>query len=157
MPRFGSLQIVFAALVCMTLIVGAWAVWTEYAAFPPHFRGFGELTARGEVAGWAVNAASSSARVEVQLYVDGRFVAYDVASLARSDVVAAGRTAEENCGYRFALPTLPAGGHEARVYAMHAAASGELRTLQQLGNTLHFTTGAEGRLMSRATTAAPSR
>ncbi|MDT7807829.1 MAG: hypothetical protein QOJ70_1642 [Acidobacteriota bacterium] len=149
MPRFGPLRIVFAALVCLTLGVGAHAVWTEYAAFPPHFRGFGEVTPRGEVAGWAVNSAEPAARVEVQLYVDGRFIAYGVASLARPDVKAAGRSADENCGYRFTLAPLAEGEHEARIYAMHAGDAGELRTLQQLGNTLHFKTGADGRLLSR--------
>lgn len=150
MSRFGRLQLVFAALACLTFAVGAHAVWTEYARFPPHFRGFGEVTRRGEVAGWAVNAARPAARVEVHLYVDGRFSARGVATLPRPDVVAAGRAADADCGYRFALPPLPAGEHEARVYAAHADASGELRTLRELGNTLRFTTGADGRVVAPA-------
>ena len=156
MSRFGRLQLVFAALACLTLAVGAHAVWTEYARFPPHFRGFGEVTRKGEVAGWAVNAARPDARVEVQLYVDGRFAAQDVALLPRPDVLAAGRSRDANCGYRFALPPLPAGEHEARVYAVHADAAGELRTLRQLGDTLRFTTAADGRVVNTAG-AAPTR
>jgi hypothetical protein len=150
MSRFGRLQIAFAALVGLTLSAGAYAVWTEYAAFPPHFRGFGEVTRRGEVAGWAVDTSRTAARVEVQLYVDGRFVAHGTASLPRPDVVAAGRAEDESCGYSFALPAFPAGEHEARVYALHAGGPGGLRTLTQLGNALRFTAGADGRALSQA-------
>ena len=154
MSRFGRLQIAFAALACLTLAAGAYAVWTEYARFPPHFRGFGEVTRKSEVAGWAVNAARPDSRVEVQLYLDGRFAAQDVALLPRPDVMAAGRAPDANCGYRFPLPPLPAGEHEARVYAVHADGS-ELRTLRQLGNALRFTTGADGRVVNPAGVAPP--
>jgi hypothetical protein len=147
MSRFGRLQIIFAALVALTLSAGAYAVWTEYDAFPPALRGFGEVTPRGEVAGWAVDASRPGERVKVHLYVDGRFVAHGEAALPRPDVVAAGRAADENCGYSFALPALAAGAHEARVYALHAPGGGrERRTLKQLGNALHFTTGDDGRV-----------
>jgi hypothetical protein len=151
MSRLGRLQILFAALACLTLAAGAYAVWTEYTVFPPSLRGFGEVTRRGEVAGWAVDASAPAARVEVQLYVDGRFVAHGTASLPRPDVVAAGRAEDESCGYSFTLPQLPAGEHEARVYATHSA---RFRvgphTLNQLGNALRFTTGADGRILTRA-------
>ena len=151
MSRFGRLQILFAALACLTLAVGAYAVWTEYTVFPPHFRGFGEVTRRGEVAGWAVDGSDPVARVEVQLYVDGHFVAQGTASLPRPDVVAAGRAEDESCGYSFMLPQLPMGEHEARVYATHSV---RFRlgphTLKQLGNPLRFNTGGDGRVLSEA-------
>jgi len=147
MKSFGRLQILFAALACLTLAVGTYAVWREYAAFPPRLRGFGEVTRRGEVAGWAVDPARPGARVEVQLYVDGRFVAHGVASLPRPDVLATGRAPDENCGYRFQLPPLAAGEHEARVYALHTPGAGDLRALKQLGNAIRFTMGADGRVI----------
>ena len=151
MSRFGRLQILFAALAGLTLAAGAYAVWTEYAAFPPYFRGFGEVTRRGEVAGWAVDASDPSARVEVQLYVDGRFVAHSAATLPRPDVVAAGRAQDQHCGYSFPLPALPAGGHEARVYALRAAGSRRgPHTLKQLGHALRFETGGDGRVLTHA-------
>jgi hypothetical protein len=140
-----KLSLVFAALVCVTLAAGAWAVWAEYDSFPPHFRGFGEVTRGGEVAGWAVDASRPSARVEVELYVDGRFVAHGVAALPRPDVVAAGRATDPDCGYRFPLPALAPGAHEARIYALHAPGPEDLRTLRQLGDPLRFDAGADGR------------
>lgn len=145
-----KLQIVLAALVCVTLAAGAWVVWVEYSWFPPHFRGFGEVTRQGEVAGWAVDASRPGARVEVELYVDGRFVAHGVATLPRPDVVAAGRATDPDCGYRFALPILAAGPHEARVYALHAPGSASLRTLKQLGDPLRFDADADGRATTPA-------
>ena len=148
MPRFRRTHIVFAALFCLTLAVGSCAVWREYASFPPTLRGFGEVTRRGEVAGWAVDSASPGARVEVQLYVDGRFVAHGEAALPRPDVVAAGRASDPACGYRFALPALAAGEHEARVYALNTRAPAGLFTLKQLGNPLRFATGDDGRVTS---------
>lgn len=145
------MQFVFAALACLTLAAGAYAVWVEYSSFPPHFRGFGEVTRGGEVAGWAVDPTNPGARVEVELYVDGRFVAHGVAALPRPDVVAAGRAAGPDCGYSFPLPALAEGAHEARVYALHApGGAADRRTLKQLGDPLRFHTGADGRVKTQA-------
>jgi hypothetical protein len=149
-PRFRTSHTVFAALACLTLAAGAWAVWAEHGAFPPALRGFGEVTPRGEVAGWAVDSSRPAARVEVELYLDGRFAAHAAATLPRPDVVAAGRADDESCGYRFALSALAPGPHEARVYALHARAAGAAPTLKQLGDTLHFTTDAKGRVINPA-------
>ena len=144
--NFKFFQTLFAALVCVTLAAGAYVVWVEYRSFPPHFRGFGEVTRRGEVAGWAVDASRPDERVEVELYVDGLFVAHGVAALPRPDVVAAGRATDPDCGYRFPLPVLAEGPHEARVYALHAPGPADRRTLKQLGDPLRFDTGADGRV-----------
>ena len=141
MPAPGyKTHLLLAALFLTTLAVGALTLYARHAAFPPHFRGFGEVTSRGEVAGWAVNSASPDERVQVELYVDGRFVAHQTAALPRPDVVAAGRASDERCGYTFPLPPLPPGEHEARVYALHSPASADYRTLQQLGLALRFKT-----------------
>ena len=145
-----KLSLVFAALVSVTAAAGAYTVWVEYGSFPPHFRGFGEVTRNGEVAGWAVDPRNPGARVEVELYVDGRFVAHGSATLPRPDVVAAGRATDPDCGYRFPLPTLAEGSHEARVYALHAPGPADRRTLKQLGDPLRFDTGADGRVTNPA-------
>jgi hypothetical protein len=107
--------------------------------FPPHFRGWGEVVIeRRSIGGWVVNARDAGERVEVRLYVDGRFAGSSVAELPRPDVVRAGRAADERCGYDFKLPPLPAGEHEARVYAAHAARGGAYRTLLLSGTPLRF-------------------
>ena len=133
-----------------SLLVGAATVVLYLYFFPPHFRGWGEVTARPGVAGWAVNSSSPTSRVEVQLYVDGRFIALSVAELARPDVVAAGWTTDERCGYDFLLPPLPAGEHEARVYAVHEVGGSSYRMLQMLGAPLHFKTDAGGNIITSA-------
>lgn len=130
---------------------GALAVGAREVFFPPRFRGFGEVTAGGRVAGWVVDrrGAASSRPVEVQLYIDGAFAAAASADLPRPDVLAAGRAPAERCGYSFALPALAAGGHEARVYAAHAVGGGAHRTLQQTGAALRFEVGEDGRVVAR--------
>ncbi len=127
-----------ACLTGITLLVGALSVVAYAIFFPPHFRGFGEVTAGHSVAGWIVNQSSLSTPVEVQLYVDGRFIAGGTADLPRPDVVAAGKTFNDRCGYNFPLPPLAAGTHEARVFATHKIGSGAYRTQQLIGGPLTF-------------------
>jgi hypothetical protein len=130
----------------LTLLVGALTVGLSSVFFPPHFQGWGELTPGGAVAGWAVNRAAPAERVEVQLYVDGRFVAGRTADLPRPDVSAAGYARDERCGYEFALPPLAAGRHEARVYATHKVWAGTYRTLLLTGRPIGFTVDDGGRV-----------
>lgn len=139
MPPLGhKTHLLLAALVLSTLAVGALTLYARHAAYPPHFRGFGEVTPRGEIAGWAVNAARPSERVHVELYIDGRFVAHQPAALPRPDVLAAGRARDERHGFFFATPALTPGEHEARVYAVHMSGEGRRRTLRQIGPALRF-------------------
>jgi hypothetical protein len=149
-PRFGKTQTLLALLVGATIVTGTLVVGARSVFFPPRFRGFGELTAGGQVAGWVVDGREATARpVEVQLYIDGAFAAAASADLPRPDVLAAGRSRDERCGYSFALPTLAAGEHEARVYAAHAVGGGAYRTLQQTGFALRFRVGEDGRVRLR--------
>ena len=119
-----------------TLFVGTLAVvvWTN--AFPPTFHGWGEAINSQAIAGWAVNNASPWERVEVQLFIDGKLHASQVAQLSRPDVVKAGWAKDEWHGYNFGLTDLAPGNHEARVYALHR--SGSRITLQLLGDPIVF-------------------
>lgn len=125
-----------------TLFVGALAVGFYLTAFTPYFRGSLDVADSRHIAGWVVNQREPQARVEVQLYIDGRFVGNHAADVARPDVLAAGRAADESHGFVFDTPPLPAGEHEARVYAVHASGEGERRTLQLLDKPLTFTVAA---------------
>jgi hypothetical protein len=140
----GRSQKLLAVLLVTTILVGAAAVVAYTIFFPPRFRGWGEVTSDGRVAGWAVDEYERGRRVEVQLYVDGRFVAAGVAELPRPDVLEAGRSSDEWCGYSFPLPSLNAGEHEARVYATHTVGGGAYRTLILTGKPLRFTVGEDG-------------
>ena len=123
--------------------MGALAVFAFITVLPPSFHGWGEVTESG-ISGWAVNNASPWDRVEVQLFVDGKFVASRVANESRPDVAAAGWAKDEWHGYNFPL-ALPGGGyHEARVYALYGR--NRLRkSLQQLGDPLYFIVNENGK------------
>ena len=117
-----------------TLFVGTLAVVVWANTFPPTFHGWGEAIDSQAIAGWAVNNASPWERVEVQLFIDGKLYASQVAQLSRPDVRAAGWAKDEWHGYNFLLTDLAPGNHEARVYALHR--SGNRITLQLLGDPI---------------------
>jgi len=134
-PQLANLLIGKSILETLFVATLAVVVWTN--AFPPTFHGWGEAINSQAIAGWAVNNASPSERVEVQLFIDGKFQASQLAELSRPDVVAAGWAKDESHGYNFTLAALPSGRHEARVYALHR--NGSRITLQLLGDPIPFT------------------
>ncbi|HEX2270798.1 MAG TPA: hypothetical protein VHH35_14730, partial [Pyrinomonadaceae bacterium] len=114
-------------------------------AFPPTFHGWGEAVVESkQIAGWAVNDANPGTPVEVQLFVAGKLAGTQTAQLSRPDVVVAGWSRSELCGYSFVLPSLPAGTHEARVYALHESGDAARYTLQLLGDPIRFVVNADG-------------
>jgi hypothetical protein len=119
-------------------IVGAVSVGVYLTFFPPYFRGWPEITPEYSVAGWAVNKAAPETSVEVQLFVDDRFIAAGTANISRPDVVAAGRAKSDKCGFNFALPSFGKGEHKAQVYAVNEVGAGNYRTLQSLGKPVFF-------------------
>ena len=129
-----------AKSVAEALFVAALFAAFSYAHFHPKFRGAVDVADARAVEGWVVDEAEPGARVEVQLFIDGQFAARARADRPRPDVLAAGRAASAEHGFRFDTPPLPAraGEYEARVYALHAAPGGERRTLNQIGKALRF-------------------
>jgi hypothetical protein len=143
-----SAKIVHALLgkaIAETILVGALAVGFFFQSFPPYFRGWGELE-NSKIAGWAINAASPGSRVEVQLFIDGAFTAKQTANQFRPDVRAAGWASDDWSGYRFDLPPLSTGAHQARIYALHSSGREKRKTLQQLGDPIDFVVGADGEI-----------
>ena len=129
-----------------TLLVGTIAVVGYVNAFPPTFHGWGEAVAETQsIAGWAINDGDPWQRVEVQLFIDGKFAGMQVANQSRPDVVAAGWARDEWHGYSFAVSGLSVGTHEARVYALHPSRNGARYTLQMLGDPIRFQVTADGR------------
>lgn len=131
------INLLIAKSILDTIFVGTIAVLVYTRAFPPTFHGWGEAVVESQmISGWAVNDADPWGRVEVQLFVDGKFVGTTVAQSSRPDVVAAGWAKDEWHGYNFLVSGLGEGMHEARVYALHQ--SGNRYTLQLLGNPIMF-------------------
>ena len=138
-------NLLIAKSILETIVIGTIAVVIYVNAFPPTFHGWGEVVLESEtIAGWAVNNAKPWDRVEVQLFIDGKFMGKQVAELSRPDVFAAGWSKDEWHGYSFMMPGLPDGPHEARVYAQHASGNGSRFTLQLLGDAIRFEVNADG-------------
>jgi hypothetical protein len=142
-PRLVNLLI--GKSIAETILVGAIAVGVYVNAFPPTFHGWGEAVAASRsIAGWAVNDADPWERVEVQLFIDGKLSGTQIANLSRPDVAAAGWAKDEWHGYNFVLSSLPAGDHEARVYALRESGGATRYTLQLLGDPIRFVVNADG-------------
>jgi hypothetical protein len=120
------------------LFVAALAVGAHYVAFRPHFRGVLDKAGPRAVEGWAYDRADPRRPVEVQLYLDGRFVAAGFADRPRPDVRAAGLAAHERVGFDFRLDPPVERPAEARVYAVTRSAGGARLTLRQIGGALRI-------------------
>ena len=130
--------------IAETLIVGALAVGTFLNFAPPTFHGWAEVTSDG-IAGWAVYDASPWERVEVQLFIDDKFVASQVANQPRPDVAAAGWAKDMWHGFEFKV-TPSIGEHVARIYALHSSGGGARKSLQNLGSPIRFFSGKDHQL-----------
>lgn len=144
-PSAKLLHTLIGKSIIETLLVGALAVFTFMNVFPPYFHGWGEVTESG-IAGWAINDAQPWDRVEVHLFVDGKFSSATLANLSRPDVMNAGWAKDEWHGYVFPVANVAAGTHEARVYALHDSGSGTRKSLQLLGDPLTFVIDEQGNL-----------
>ena len=136
--RARLMQLLVGKSIIEALFVSALAVTFIYHAFNPYFRGSLDSAENGAVVGWVVDGSQPGARVEVQLYIDGHFAGRGRADQYRPDVRAAGRAGDEFHGFKLQLPPLPAGAHEARIYAVHASGGGQRITLQQVDKVARF-------------------
>lgn len=130
--------LVIAKAVLDLLFVAALAVYSHAVAFHPYFTGSLDFADGESVRGWAVDRAQADRSVEVQLYVDGQFVADGFADQPRPDVFARGYAPDERHGFVFTFERPLYGQHETRVYAVYSSRGGARRTLQQIGSPLRF-------------------
>jgi hypothetical protein len=137
----GHMKLVHALIaksLAETIFVASLAVAFYLSAFPPSFHGWGEVLPHS-IAGWAVNQADPWERLEVQLFIDGKFVASATANQPRPDVSAAGWARDEWHGYKFDVLALRGPGrHQASVYALHGDPRGARQTLQMVGDPIWF-------------------
>ena len=120
------------------LLITAVSVGFYFVTTNPHLRGTLDVADSVAISGWAVDEVQPSVRVEVQLYVDGSFVADRAAAEFRPDVHQATRAEDDWHGFVFKTPALQTGEHEVRVYAVHASGSGARRILQLIGRPMRF-------------------
>jgi hypothetical protein len=150
LPSSTLIHVLIGKSIAETLLVGSLAVIAFLSVLPPYFQGWVDVTDDG-IAGWAVDRSSPWERVEVQLFIDGRFFDTEVASRSRPDVSAAGWTLDEWHGYNFVITSLSAGQHEARVYALRNSGNLARKSLQMLGKPMQFIVGADGKLQELPT------
>ena len=148
-PPARLIQLLIGKAVLETIFIAALALGFRVSAFPPTFHGWGEIIGPQQVvAGWAVDSANPWSLLNVQLVIDGEFIATQVASESRPDVARAGWSRDEWHGYTFKLPALQHGAHEAKIYAVHE--SGDRFTLQLLGDPIQFSVKRDGDIVPQA-------
>jgi hypothetical protein len=153
-PSISLVHVLIAKSIIETLFVSALVVVYFLDVFP-HFHGWGEATPQA-ISGWAVNSRNPTERVEVQLFVDDKFVARTVASQSRPQVVAGGWARDEWHGFTIPVSAMEVGYHEGRVYAIHDSGGGSRKTLQMLGHVFHFQVIPDGTLKSLDPPSEPS-
>jgi hypothetical protein len=136
--RSTLIHLLISKSMAEALLVTAVAVGFYFATTNTHFRGVLDRADSQIVSGWVVDEAQPSSRVEVQLFIDEKFTADTVAARLRPDVREARRADDDWHGFVFQTPSLPAGEHEARVYAVYSSGAGNRRTLQLIGKPFRF-------------------
>jgi len=139
-PRSSArlIQLLIGKSVIEALLITLVSIGFYLATTNPNIRGWLDQADRKIVSGWVVDDSSASTQVEVQLFIDNRFVENRAAAASRPDLVGAERVADEWHGFVFATPPLTPGEHEARVYAVHRGLSTSRVTLQLIGKPVRF-------------------
>lgn len=101
-------------------------VIVSYAAlsnFHPSLRGAIDIADTQRVTGWVFDPSAPDTSVEVQLFVDGEFVAVRRADEVRVDLVSAGAAPGPNHGFSFSLNLMrpEPGRHHVQVFAVRDA------------------------------------
>jgi hypothetical protein len=145
-PSISLIHLLIAKSIIEALFVSILVVVYFLDVFP-HFHGWGEVSPQA-ISGWAVNSRNPVDRVEVQLFVDNKFVAGAIADQSRPQVVAGGWAKDEWHGFMIPISAMSSGDHEARVYALHESGQGARKTLQLVGHAVRFHCGPDGTLTS---------
>lgn len=129
-------RLIAAKLTLDLLFVCALAVYTHAVTYRTRFEGALEHVDGRGARGWAVDLERPGESVEVQLFLNGEFVAAATATEPRTGdgSGASGGGARRSFVFEFQRT----GEYEARVYAVGAWRGGARRTLQQIGEPKNF-------------------
>jgi hypothetical protein len=94
-----------------------------FSTFSPQLRGAIDIADQTRIAGWVHDPQTPDQPIEVQLFIDGKFIATERADERRDDLVRTGVTTQPNHGFNISVEalTLPNGEHQAQVYAVREA------------------------------------
>src|SRR6266542_5713999 len=93
-PSTSLVHVLIGKSLLESLLIGVLAVFTFISILPPYFHGWGEVTDTG-ISGWVVNNQAPWDHVEVQLFVDGIFMASSVANAPPPALLSAGSSTAE--------------------------------------------------------------
>ena len=141
--RSKLVQLLLAKSAVEIILVAGLGVGFFLVTFP-HFQGWGEATPR-TIEGWVVSQQHPDQKVEVQLFIDNKFISSGVADRPRPDIVVAGKAKDQWHGFSFEIPALHQGYHVARAYAVHSTYGSRRITLQLIGDPIPFDLDAEGK------------
>ena len=107
-------------------VVMAAISFAAYSHLNPPIRGAIDVADSTRIAGWAYDPRAPEDRLEVQLFMDGKFVADKVADELRDDLVSAGAAVNSRHGFSFIVPELKLmnGVHSVNVYALRSGGGG---------------------------------
>jgi hypothetical protein len=131
-------KLVAAKLALDLLFVCGLAVYTHAVTYRTGFEGELEHADEFGARGWVTDLEQPGAPVEVQLFLDGRFVASAVAGEPAPDGARGGSREHGRRAFVFRFEQPRGGRYEARVYAARVGRDGARRTLRQLGDPRGF-------------------
>lgn len=129
-PATKLLRAVIAKSFVEVILVCAIASLAAFTTFSPQLRGAIDVADQARIAGWVNDPRTPKVALEVQLFIDGKFVASQLADRGREDLVSAGVTKTANHGFSFdsGQLNLSTGEHSVQVFAVRDAA-GESKIL----------------------------
>ena len=139
LSRGTFVQLLIGKSIVEALLATTVAAGVFLATSNPNLRGWLDQADSRTISGWAADAGNPGRRVDVQLFIDDKFVEQRAASELRPDVHQASRAEDDWHGFVFKTPVLATGEHEAKVYVLHSSASSTRRSLQIIGKPLRFT------------------
>jgi len=134
------LRAVIAKSFIEILFVCAIATFAAFSNFSPLLRGAIDEAGQTGISGWVHDPLSPLEAIEVQLFIDGKFVASKPADEKRYDLVEARATTQPNHGFTFKLDllNLTEGTHVAQVYALREGSAGNKVLIPILKNPQTF-------------------